>query len=131
MSREAETVSSRQTPAEAGQLMPIQTNPAATRIIAMKDAATKDTVASAVSSAARSSAAVFQSPSPPKPYQSAIRRWVASPGNWRSPCKSSKVSVKPLNPPPSRKARSPNSSLEAYTSESRLFPPSSRSGATL
>lgn len=63
MSRDAETVSSRQTPAEAGQLMPIQTNPAATRIIAMKDAATKDTVASAVSSAARSSAAVASSSS--------------------------------------------------------------------
>ena len=57
----------------------------------------------------RSSAAVFQSPSAPNPYPSAISRCTASPGSWRSPPRSSKLVVNAVNPPPPRKARSASS----------------------
>src|SRR4030042_435275 len=57
---------------------------------------------------ARTRAAVFQSPSAPKPYPSAIRRWTARPGSWARPWRSSNVVVKAEKPPSRRKARLPD-----------------------
>ena len=71
---------------------------------------------------ARTSAAVFQSPSAPKPYPSAIRRCTARPGSCARPYRSSKVVVKALKPPYSRKARIPISIRAASRNEERWLP---------
>ena len=67
-------------------------------------------VPSAITFMARTSATVFQSPSPAKPKPSSISRCGPRPGSCLRPCRSSNVSVKPLKPPSPRKARRPSSS---------------------
>ena len=81
---------------------------------------------------ARTSAQVFQSPSGAEAVAVGHEPLRAPrPGNCTSPCRSSKVSVKPLKPPALRKARKPSSMRAASRRDCRCAPVLRSFGATV